>query len=195
METPESFCAGPGTAHEVNPAGAAVQMFGFGALLSGEDDRISMSSADTRPAQTRCDSPQSKERLMNTRHVVTVLLALTLAVTVCEPARAASGQPPAARSQSKADADVIPREWLTHKTTIEEAERKHMVRDKKLGPEPVPFGFIHDRWVEFKSRFRAGDELWEFSSPGKSWSRLAGRAGYCIVRKGRIIESIITAMN
>ena len=42
---------------------------------------------------------------------------------------------------------------------------------------------------------RPGDELWEFESPGHTWVDLAGRAGLCIVREGRIIDAITTRMN
>jgi hypothetical protein len=33
------------------------------------------------------------------------------------------------------------KEWLINKISVDEAERKHLVEDERLGPEPVPFGF------------------------------------------------------
>lgn len=91
--------------------------------------------------------------------------------------------------------DVIPKGWLKEKTTIEKAEQNHLVTDRRLGPKPVPFGFINARWEKFKAEIRNGDELWVFESPGESWEKLAGRTGFCIVREGRIIDAIITRMN
>jgi hypothetical protein len=91
--------------------------------------------------------------------------------------------------------DVIPKAWLKKKTTVEQAERKNLVSDKRLGPKPVPFGFINDKWQKFTSGIREGDELWEFESSAESWGALAGRAGFCIVRRGNIVDAIITKMN
>jgi hypothetical protein len=91
--------------------------------------------------------------------------------------------------------DVIPKKWLKKQTTVEKAEKAHLVTDRQLGQKPVPFGFINARWEKFKAGIRIGDELWEFESPGESWVDLSGRAGLCIVRKGRIIDAIITRMN
>jgi hypothetical protein len=102
---------------------------------------------------------------------------------------------PSAPATNQVLKDVIPKGWLKQKTTIEKAEQAHQVSDKRLGPKPVPFGFINARWEEFKAGIRPGDELWEFSSPDRSWKDLAGRAGFCIVRQGRIIDAIITRMN
>lgn len=92
-------------------------------------------------------------------------------------------------------ADVIPRSWLQKRTTVEEAEKQNLVTNERLGSAPVPFGFINARWVEFKGRMQAGDELWEFSSSSASWEHLAGRGGLCIVRQGRIVDCFVTIMN
>lgn len=85
--------------------------------------------------------------------------------------------------------------WLTNQTTVEEAEREHLVKTDRLGPNPVPFGFIHGQWLKFKDQIRQGDQLWKFCSSGESWGHLAGREGLCIVRDGEIVASIITCMN
>ncbi len=87
------------------------------------------------------------------------------------------------------------KEWLKSKTTVEECERKYLVEDERLGPVPVPFGFQHREWVNFKRQIQEVDELWEFSNPPEMWENLCGRAGICIVRDGEIIDSIITVMN
>ncbi len=87
------------------------------------------------------------------------------------------------------------KEWLIKRTTTEEAEHAHLVTSSRLGPDPVPFGYQNDRWRELKSRMEAGDELWEFSSPEESWKNLAGRAGFCVVRNGKIVDFLVTIMN
>ena len=87
------------------------------------------------------------------------------------------------------------KKWLTNKISVEDAETKHLVTDERLGPESVPFGYMLETWKAFKAKIQNGDELWEFSSPVETWQNLSGRAGLCIVRKGKIITSILTVMN
>ena len=65
----------------------------------------------------------------------------------------------------------------------------------ELGPKLVFFGFKHQEWMSLKEKIQEGDELWEFSSPKYCWVHRAGRAGISIVRKGEIVDSIITLMN
>jgi hypothetical protein len=84
-------------------------------------------------------------------------------------------------------------EWLRRRVTVAEAEAAHMVRADSL--EPVPFGFLNGRWRELVASMAEGDELWEFRSPPDSWAILVGRGGYCVVRGGRVVGSIVTAMN
>ena len=85
--------------------------------------------------------------------------------------------------------------WLREQTTVEEAEREHLVKDDRLGPNPVPFGFERGAWVNIRKQIRPGDQLWKFCSSGESWERLSGREGLCIVRDGEIVASIVTCMN
>ena len=87
------------------------------------------------------------------------------------------------------------KEWLTMKTSNEEAEQANLVEDERLGPQPVPFGFQNQRWLEFKGQIQEGDELWEFSSPPETWKNLRGRAGLSIVRNGEIVDSLVTLMS
>jgi hypothetical protein len=89
----------------------------------------------------------------------------------------------------------LKKDWLQRQTTVGKAEREHLVTDESLGPEAVPFGHQHENWLRFKSQMKEGDELWEFSSPPPTWERLAGRRGFCILRGGRIVASLITMMN
>lgn len=85
--------------------------------------------------------------------------------------------------------------WLKRKLTVEEAENLHMVKDDRLGPEPVPFGFLNESWKKLLSCIQVGDELWEFCSPKKTWEYMAGREGIVLIRKGKMIASIVTRMN
>jgi hypothetical protein len=129
---------------------------------------------------------------MKKKVVGTLVLMAAVLVAPCGLSQMVSPSAPVPKKVLK---DVIPKGWLKKKTTIEKAEQDHLVTDKRLGPKPVPFGFINARWEKFKAGFRVGDELWEYESPAKSWEDLAGQAGLCIVREGRIIDTIITRMN
>jgi hypothetical protein len=75
--------------------------------------------------------------------------------------------------------------------TIEEAERKHSVTDPRLGKEPVPFGFIHEEWLKFKSKIRTTDILMEFYEPPLPGA-IHGTGGLEILRDGKVIDTLIT---
>ena len=128
------------------------------------------------------------------KKIAVLPLALLVAVLVARCALCQEKSPPTTTT-TQVPKDVILKEWLKKKTMVEKAEQAHLVTDGRLGPKPVPFGFINARWEKFKAGIRIEDELWEFESPGESWEKLAGRAGFCIVREGRIIDAIITRMN
>jgi hypothetical protein len=70
---------------------------------------------------------------------------------------------------------------------------------RKLYPNPFarffkrPFGFDTDN--RLYAQMLPGDEIWMFSSRPEFWACLAGRAGVALVRDGKIVDSIITAMN
>ncbi|MCX6159543.1 MAG: hypothetical protein NTY74_16300 [Ignavibacteriae bacterium] len=85
--------------------------------------------------------------------------------------------------------------WLTRKLTIEEAETEHLVKDDRLGSEPVPFGFNNASWKQLLSMMQNGDELWEYCSPKKTWELLMGVAGIAILRNGEIVGAITTLEN
>ena len=85
--------------------------------------------------------------------------------------------------------------WMQKRITVEEAEAANLVTDERLGPDPVPFGFINDDWKKLLSLMREGDELWEFDSPPETWEKLAGRRGIALVRECRVLYTIITLMN
>jgi hypothetical protein len=87
------------------------------------------------------------------------------------------------------------KEWLKKKTSLEEYERRHLNRGRRLGPASVTSDCEPQWWLDFKRQIQKGDELWEFRSPIETWLHLRGREGICIVREGEIIDSIVTALN
>jgi hypothetical protein len=86
-------------------------------------------------------------------------------------------------------------DWLVHRVTPEEAEAAHTVQHPALGDAPVPFGFLAEQWQQLRTGMRAGDELWEYCSPPETWDALGGRAGYGVVRNGRVFADVLTSMN
>jgi hypothetical protein len=85
---------------------------------------------------------------------------------------------------------------IWRKTTVEQAEAAYMFPgDRRLGSRLVPFGPSHDEWKALLAQMVDGDELWEFWSPEMSWKALAGRAGFALVRNGKIIDWIYTLIS
>jgi len=58
--------------------------------------------------------------------------------------------------------------------------------------EGVPFGHANDDWQRLVAKMQPGDELWNFEPPNKNVIRLWGVA---LVRKGKIISTVITAVD
>ena len=87
------------------------------------------------------------------------------------------------------------KDWLIERVTKEQAEGENLVSNERLGPEPVPFGFMNEEWQNLLKQMKAGDEIRLFSSPGHFWENLAGREGYCLVRAGRVVTHLVTRMN
>jgi hypothetical protein len=81
--------------------------------------------------------------------------------------------------------DWIPREWLGSETSVEEVEADFQNFD-----EPW-----HTEWREFISKMQPGDQLRHFFSSNESWLRMAGRAGYAIVRQGEVVDAFITILS
>ena len=80
-------------------------------------------------------------------------------------------------------------DWLTKKITPEEAELNINI-DGMLSEHPGK-----KQLSELVAKMQENDELWEFTSPPDTWNRLCGRAGICLVRNGKVIDSFITMMN
>jgi hypothetical protein len=87
------------------------------------------------------------------------------------------------------------KDWLQKRLTVAEAEAAHMVKNDWLGPDPVPFGFVNDKWRALVAEMQDGDELWAFSSSQESWARFGGRAGIALIRHGEVVRSLVTTMN
>ena len=80
--------------------------------------------------------------------------------------------------------------------SIEQAEKDNMISIQKDGKSVIlPFGYINDDWEALKAQYLDGDQIYKFSSSEESWDKLAGRAGYALVRNNQIIAEIITLMN
>ena len=67
--------------------------------------------------------------------------------------------------------------------------------DDETPLEPGAFGFMNEEWLNLKNAAQENDELWYYSSSKESWQRLAGRAGYVLVRGDIVVASIQTTMN
>jgi hypothetical protein len=59
----------------------------------------------------------------------------------------------------------------------------------------LPFAYINDAWEELKSEVRAGDLIYFFTSDEESWWALCGREGYALIRDGKVVAMIVTAMS
>ena len=82
----------------------------------------------------------------------------------------------------------VPPKWLFDPVDIDEIESDWL---NKSGPYGVP----KEAWIKMKSQMVEGDEIRAFSAPEEYWKNLAGRAGYALVREGKVIASIVTMMN
>ena len=82
----------------------------------------------------------------------------------------------------------VPPKWLFDPVDIDEIESDWL---NKSGPYGVP----KEAWIKMKSQMIEGDEIRAFSAPEEYWKNLAGRAGYALVREGKVIASIVTMMN
>ncbi len=99
--------------------------------------------------------------------------------------------------------DPIPRSWLQRSGSAEEFERAELERKAKAFHLPFdkvadrfasrPFGNLTDRWRQFVSHKQEGEEIWSFSSPPESFSRMGGCAGFAIV-SGEVIREVFVTL-
>ena len=79
---------------------------------------------------------------------------------------------------------------------IETIEREALAEIAKCSHCPQkPFGYLHPEWEQFKRLIRAGDCVVFFRSNPESWAGLYGREGYLLLRKGRILRTLVTLLN
>ena len=95
---------------------------------------------------------------------------------------------------------IVDPKWLQQKITLEQAEAENTpkVDDESRAKSPElakPFGFQNHEWEARKALMQSGYEIWMFSSPAESWQALAGRAGVALVRRGRVIATVVTLRN
>lgn len=75
--------------------------------------------------------------------------------------------------------------------TIAEAEERSLKEMMRYSDVPhVPFGFINDKWLEFKTRVKESDDLYYFNTRSHEGSIAGGHAGdgYAIVRDGLVVD-------
>jgi hypothetical protein len=59
----------------------------------------------------------------------------------------------------------------------------------------VPFWAFCDEWRHLVSQIKGGDLIYHFTTDDIDWGLLGGREGYVLIRKGEVVEMIITALN
>jgi hypothetical protein len=79
----------------------------------------------------------------------------------------------------------LPLSYLTEPTTVERAAADN-THDGR------PFGHAEDDWRRLLAKRRDGDELWNFAPPSLEAIQLWGVA---LVRRGRVISTVITAVD
>jgi hypothetical protein len=98
---------------------------------------------------------------------------------------------------------MIPPEWLTEQTTLEEIEKLKVLDVLQL---PAGYEVIkkYSGWAEefayadrpefvyFKSCFKDGDEVWKYKA-GNLWTDQTGMSGFALKRNGHIITYMPTS--
>ena len=87
---------------------------------------------------------------------------------------------------------TIPTDWLKRQVTPAQAEAEHLITDEALGPDPVPFGYMHSVWLQLLAQMQPGDELWEYRTPPETWGRMCGSAGLVLLRRGKVVAHLLT---
>ena len=96
---------------------------------------------------------------------------------------------------------MIPESWLKERletTDVQELSKRELTRlglsesDLQALSAKGASPWWLEQWRVFISQMGAGDELWFFESPAETWNSLAGRAGYALVRSGRVVASLVS---
>ena len=78
---------------------------------------------------------------------------------------------------------------------VEQESLEELSKSPRKDIPPGPFGFEGHKWLQLKSKYVCGDELYFFTSDERSWSYLSGIKGYVLVRGNTFVDGIITGMN
>ncbi|HET6230369.1 MAG TPA: hypothetical protein VFE05_09910 [Longimicrobiaceae bacterium] len=78
----------------------------------------------------------------------------------------------------------IPMEWLTQRT-----ENAPTSQHRSL-PDMAALR-IRMAWQKVKREAVEGDEVWAFANPSNTWKKLGKHTGYAVVRKGKIVHSVV----
>ena len=54
---------------------------------------------------------------------------------------------------------------------------------------------MHTAWLALLAQMQPDDELWEFRSPSETWRHMCGREGLVLLRQGKVVAQVLTAMN
>ena len=76
-------------------------------------------------------------------------------------------------------------EWLSEQRSVGQAEADNMEGGR-------PFGHQQRKWERLKQQLTEGAELWELCSPPESWAHRRGRQGFAVVRKGQVVDFLLT---
>ena len=78
----------------------------------------------------------------------------------------------------------IEKEWLT-----QQAERAPIAEHRNLSTMAAMR--VRMAWEKLKREAAEGDELWAFENPSNTWKKLGKHSGYALVRKGKIVKSVV----
>jgi hypothetical protein len=78
----------------------------------------------------------------------------------------------------------IQKEWLTQRV-----ENAPTAPHRNL--PAMPAMRIRMAWQKLKNEAVDGDEVWAFENPSNTWKKLGRHNGYALVRKGRVVKSVV----
>ena len=94
----------------------------------------------------------------------------------------------AAESHKKSGIDSITDEYLVLKWRSKRVSLSEIESGKD-------FSKASKEWRNFAAKFKQGDEVWYFCSPGPLWEKMLGWEGYAIFRGGHLVDTFTTREN
>ena len=58
--------------------------------------------------------------------------------------------------------------------------------------ERLPFGFIHDKWLDLRRKSKLGDDFFWYSGINSKVKGLRRESGYILVRNGKVLGKIVS---